>query len=108
VCGQGGMAVPCCISAPIPNQKLFNRVKLFSTMSDPGLQGWASYHSYGLNLQQHMESESVLVGVWHDKTLKEQEKKSLNTSRDAVQGLLTPLVVWLMKEKGKFSQDFQK
>lgn len=42
---QVGAALPCCISAPIPNQKLFRRVKLFSTMSEPGLQGWASYHS---------------------------------------------------------------
>lgn len=42
--------VPCCIREPTPNQKLLRRVKLFSTTSDPGLQGWASYHSYGLNL----------------------------------------------------------
>lgn len=43
-------AIPCCIKEPTPNQKLLRRVKLFSTTSDPGLQGWASYHSYGLNL----------------------------------------------------------
>lgn len=43
-------ALPCCIKEPTPNQKLLSRVKLFSTTSDPGLQGWASYHSYGLNL----------------------------------------------------------
>lgn len=55
-----------------------------------------------------MESESSLIGMWHDKTLKEQEKKSLNTSRAAVQGLPTPSVVRLIKEKDTFSQDFQK
>lgn len=55
-----------------------------------------------------MESESSLVGMWHDKTLKEQEKKSLNISCGAVQGLLTPLVVRLIKERDKFSQDFPK
>ena len=38
-------AVPCCIRDPTPNQKLLKRVKLFSTTSEPGLQGWASYHS---------------------------------------------------------------
>lgn len=50
--GGGGLhtAIPCCIKEPTPNQKLLRRVKLFSTTSDPGLQGWASYHSYGLNL----------------------------------------------------------
>lgn len=32
-------AVPCCIKEPTPNQKLLSRVKLFSTTSDPGLQG---------------------------------------------------------------------
>lgn len=37
--------IPCCIKEPTPNQKLLRRVKLFSTTSDPGLQGWASYHS---------------------------------------------------------------
>lgn len=31
--------VPCCIKEPTPNQKLLRRVKLFSTTSDPGLQG---------------------------------------------------------------------
>lgn len=48
-------AKPCCIKEPTPNQKLFRRVKLFSTTSDPGLQGWASYHSYGLNLGTRKE-----------------------------------------------------
>lgn len=43
-------AIPCCIKEPTPNQKLLRRVKLFSTTSEPGLQGCASYHSYGLNL----------------------------------------------------------
>lgn len=47
--------VPCCIREPTPNQKLLRRVKLFSTTSDPGLQGWASYHSYGLNLGTRQE-----------------------------------------------------
>lgn len=42
--------VPCCMREPTPNQKLLRRVKLFSTTSEPGLHGWASYHSYGLNL----------------------------------------------------------
>lgn len=37
--------IPCCIREPTPNQKLLRRVKLFSTTSEPGLQGWASYHS---------------------------------------------------------------
>lgn len=46
-----GYTIPCCMREPTPNQKLLRRVKLFSTTSDPGLQGWASYHSYGLNLQ---------------------------------------------------------
>ena len=46
-----GTHIPCCINEPTPNQKLLRRVKLFSTTSDPGLQGWASYHSYGLNLE---------------------------------------------------------
>lgn len=45
-------AIPCCIKEPTPNQKLLRRVKLFSTTSDPGLHGWASYHSYGLNLRK--------------------------------------------------------
>lgn len=31
--------IPCCIREPTPNQKLLRRVKLFSTTSDPGLQG---------------------------------------------------------------------
>lgn len=44
--------VPCCMREPTPNQKLLRSVKLFSTTSDPGLHGWASYHSYGLNLWQ--------------------------------------------------------
>lgn len=44
------VVIPCCIKEPTPNQKLLSRVKLFSTTSDPGLHGWASYHSYGLNL----------------------------------------------------------
>lgn len=39
------LPIPCCIKEPTPNQKLLRRVKLFSTTSDPGLQGWASYHS---------------------------------------------------------------
>lgn len=47
-------ALPCCIKEPTPNQKLFRRVKLFSTTSDPGLHGWASYHSYGLNLRREI------------------------------------------------------
>lgn len=54
-----GAGLPCCISAPIPNQKLFKRVKLFSTMSEPGLQGWASYHSYGLNLWHTRKPEFI-------------------------------------------------
>lgn len=37
--------IPCCIKDPMPNQKLLSRVKLFSTTSEPGLQGCASYHS---------------------------------------------------------------
>lgn len=45
------VVVPCCIKEPTPNQKLLRSVKLFSTTSEPGLQGWASYHSYGLNLR---------------------------------------------------------
>lgn len=36
--GQEGHT-PCCIREPIPNQKLLSRVKLFSTTSEPGLQG---------------------------------------------------------------------
>ena len=48
-------AVPCCIKEPTPNQKLLKRVKLFSTTSDPGLHGCASYHSYGLNLGTRQE-----------------------------------------------------
>lgn len=51
--------VPCCIKEPTPNQKLLRRVKLFSTTSDPGLQGWASYHSYGLNLGTREEVRKV-------------------------------------------------
>lgn len=31
--------IPCCIKEPTPNQKLLKRVKLFSTTSEPGLQG---------------------------------------------------------------------
>lgn len=31
--------IPCCIKDPMPNQKLLRRVKLFSTTSEPGLQG---------------------------------------------------------------------
>lgn len=42
--------LPCCMRAPTPNQKLFSRVKLFSTTSESGLQGWGLYHSQGLNL----------------------------------------------------------
>lgn len=37
--------LPCCMRAPTPNQKLFSRVKLFSTTSESGLQGWGLYHS---------------------------------------------------------------
>lgn len=37
--GPGRGCIPCCIRDPIPNQKLLSRVKLFSTTSEPGLQG---------------------------------------------------------------------
>lgn len=33
------ISIPCCISAPTPNQTLLIRVKLFSTTSESGLQG---------------------------------------------------------------------
>lgn len=53
-------SIPCCIKEPTPNQKLLRRVKLFSTTSDPGLQGWASYHSYGLNLGKRQEVKKMV------------------------------------------------
>lgn len=37
--------IPCCMRAPTPNQKLFSKVKLFSTTSESGLQGCGLYHS---------------------------------------------------------------
>lgn len=82
LCWGGGClgAVPCCISAPIPNQKLFSRVKLFSTTSEPGLQGWASYHSYGLNLQARGKRELVSQDV-DEKNPKEQENRGRDPSR---------------------------
>lgn len=55
--------IPCCIKEPTPNQKLLRRVKLFSTTSDPGLQGWASYHSYGLNLGTRQEIEKLFLNL---------------------------------------------
>lgn len=55
--------IPCCIKEPTPNQKLLSRVKLFSTTSDPGLQGWASYHSYGLNLGSRQEIAMLFLNL---------------------------------------------
>lgn len=57
-------AIPCCIKEPTPNQKLLRRVKLFSTTSDPGLQGWASYHSYGLNLGTIQEVSMLFLNLY--------------------------------------------
>lgn len=37
--------------APMPNQKLLSRVKLFCMRVEEGLHGWGLYHSYGVNLQ---------------------------------------------------------
>lgn len=53
----------------------------------------------------HRESESSLVGMWHDKTLKEQEKKSLNAFRAAVQGPLTPSVLRLTAERARWEAE---
>lgn len=53
--------LPCCMRAPTPNQKLFSRVKLFSTTSESGLHGWGLYHSQGLNLWQSTENTYFLV-----------------------------------------------
>ena len=48
--------IPCCMRAPTPNQKLFSKVKLFSTTSESGLHGWGLYHSQGVNLRQLTET----------------------------------------------------
>lgn len=63
-CFETAYAVPCCIKEPTPNQKLFSNVKLFSTTSDPGLQGWASYHSYGLNLELGKQEGLILFVIF--------------------------------------------
>lgn len=47
---------PCRMRAPIPNQKLFSKVKLFCTRVEDGLHGCGLYHSYGVNLQ-HMSKK---------------------------------------------------
>lgn len=43
--------------APMPNQKLLSRVKLFCMRVEEGLHGCGLYHSYGVNLQ-HKEKET--------------------------------------------------
>ena len=45
-----GVNVPCCMSVPMVNQKLFIRLNWFSTMSESALHGCGFSHSYGLNL----------------------------------------------------------
>lgn len=45
---RGFMSDPCCINVPTQNQKLFDNVNVFSTVSVSGLHGWGLYHSYGL------------------------------------------------------------
>lgn len=71
-------AVPCCIKEPTPNQKLLRRVKLFSTTSDPGLQGWASYHSYGLNLRTRQEVGKLLLNLYRFNTSVRDLRKCKN------------------------------
>lgn len=43
--------------APMPNQKLLSRVKLFCMRVEEGLHGCGLYHSYGVNLQ-HRKRET--------------------------------------------------
>lgn len=47
--------IPCRMRAPMPNQKLLSRVKLFCIRVEDGLQGCGLYHSYGVNLRGHGE-----------------------------------------------------
>lgn len=79
--GDECTSVPCCIKEPTPNQKLLRRVKLFSTTSDPGLQGWASYHSYGLNLGTRSGwNHQHLYTIWETaSTLSYLSPKTQNT-----------------------------
>lgn len=43
--------------APMPNQKLLSRVKLFCMRVEEGLHGCGLYHSYGVNLQHKNNKE---------------------------------------------------
>lgn len=74
--------VPCCMREPTPNQKLLRSVKLFSTTSDPGLHGWASYHSYGLNLWR--EEKGFLFGLHYSTSTANSKLKRV------ISGSITP------------------
>lgn len=49
--------LPCRMRAPMPNQKLLSRVKLFCMSVEEGLHGCGLYHSYGVNLQHKNNKE---------------------------------------------------
>lgn len=53
----GKYCVPCRIRAPIPNQKLLSKVKLFCIRVEDGLHGCGLYHSYGVNLEDSKRIE---------------------------------------------------
>lgn len=82
--------------APIPNQKLLSKVKLFCMSVDDGLHGCGLYHSYGVNLQINMIREKWIKRLlkirWKQQILKKSTASFCVKGKFALRGESTLLL----------------